>query len=169
MINNNKKNKKGFALLFVVVLSSIILSVALGIADVSFKEVLFSTSTKASNEAFYAADTGVECALYWDLHSGISAFGKNPNIPPYYITQCTNTIIDIYSTSPSPYGTWTFYLPGLGRSGKSCAKVVVTKTQGVPPASDITNILSSGYDIGENLDCSSTSTNRLERQIEVNY
>ena len=62
-----KKNKeRGFVILFAVTLSSIILSIALGVANIALKEASFSTSARSTNNAFLAADTGAECALFHD-------------------------------------------------------------------------------------------------------
>ncbi|MDQ3244759.1 MAG: hypothetical protein M3P22_00195 [bacterium] len=175
MIKFNLKNKisffkrlkqnKGFALLFVIVISSIILSVALGLADVSYKEILFSTSNRVSNDAFYAADTGVECALYWDLGSSTSFFGVDPQVSGV-TTRCTNIIIDIFTTIPGMPNSWIFYLYGLGSSGNACVKVEVTKN--ISPTNQ-TKIVASGYNIGDAPTCTSTNTNRVERQLEVTY
>ena len=61
MVKNIKKNK-GFVLLFAVTLAAVFLSIALGISEVALKENNFSTSAKNTNDSFFAADTGEECA-----------------------------------------------------------------------------------------------------------
>ena len=60
------RNKNGFALLYSVVVSSIILAIALGVSNIAYKEIVFGTSAKDANDAFYAADTAAECTLYYD-------------------------------------------------------------------------------------------------------
>ncbi len=94
------KSGAGFVILFAVTLSSILLSIALGVANIALKEVKFGTSAKDTNDAFFAADTGIEYVLFND---------KPPSI----------------YTAP---GTWNVTVPGLGSAGTSCAKVNVTKT-----------------------------------------
>src|SRR3989344_9100858 len=64
--------RSGFVILFAVTLSSILLSVALGVANVALREVGFSTSARDSSDAFLAADTGAECALFYDKLSSSS-------------------------------------------------------------------------------------------------
>jgi hypothetical protein len=70
MKNNNKKqNKKtGFAILYSVLIASILLSIGLAIFNLTIKELLLSSLGRDSQFAFYAADTGAECAFYWDFN-----------------------------------------------------------------------------------------------------
>jgi len=97
-INNLQKNK-GFVLLFAVTVSSILLAIALGVANIALKEVRFSTSARDTNDAFFAADTGIEYTLF------------NDRTPAFY-----------------PPGLTAFDLAGFGASGQSCAKVTVNKS-----------------------------------------
>lgn len=63
----NKKNQKGFTLLFAVILSVLVLAVGASIISISLKQIILSGSARESQFAFYAANTGIECAFYWDL------------------------------------------------------------------------------------------------------
>ncbi len=58
------KSERGVALLFVVLLTSVLLMVALGIQNIAYKELVFAMEARDSNLAFFAADTGLECGLY---------------------------------------------------------------------------------------------------------
>lgn len=62
------KNDKGFTLLFAVLVSIMVLAVGTSIINISLKQVILSSSGRESQFAFYAANTGMECALYWDLN-----------------------------------------------------------------------------------------------------
>jgi hypothetical protein len=166
----NKQN--GFVMLFSIVLASIILSVTLGLTNISLKELNFNTSAKDSNDAFFAADTGAECALYYDLIGTQSFFGiVNPIGQPgtTVSTYCAGTSINLNngSTIPDPVGPWTFYVYPLGENGKACAVVTVSKTTNP----DTTSIVSLGYNTGGDTssDCTSSVPNRVERRIELNY
>lgn len=64
------KNKKGFALLFSVLVSSLLLTIGLSIFSIALKELSISTATRQSIHAFYAADSGLEYAKYRDLKLG---------------------------------------------------------------------------------------------------
>ena len=133
------KKDKGFVILFVVTLSSILLAIALGAANIALKEIKFGTSAKDTNNAFFAADTGAELALFND---------KTPN---FY-----------------PIGTTNFVVSGLGGGGLSCAKVSVLKDDTTNPPSIITTVVSKGYNIGDAA-CLSSNPDRIEREIIVSY
>ena len=164
MIKEIKKNKtcseklkqsRGFVILFAVTISAILLSIALGVANIALKEVNFGTSAKDTNDAFFAADTGIECALVNDK-SGGSVF-IDPNSPSI---MCNSSTI-VTNENPTTY--WSFNISGLGSSSQSCAYVTVDKTN--PP---ITIITSKGYNIGDTT-CSPSNPNRIEREIKVTY
>ena len=156
----NKEKNKGFVLLFTVVLSSIIFAIAMSILRIAFTQSIINTSSRASNEAFYAADTGVECALYYDLRKNKTVFGlADPDPSP----NCTGIDLDLFQGNKN--GPWVFYLYNLGYDGRACAVVEVDKTN---PSE--TKIVSKGYSSGGNTtDCSSNSVTRVERRIEVAY
>lgn len=162
----NNKQEHGFVILFSVVLTSIILAITLGLAEISFREVVFSSTGPESNEAFFAADTGAECALYYDLQGG-GFFGIDPSSTDSLIAtavpNCAGTALDLHQGTAT--GPWIFYLPNLGAEREACAKVIVTKTF----TPDTTSIISEGYNIGEGTDCASTSIHRVERRLEINY
>jgi len=102
MILQKIKRNKGFIMLFAITISSILLAISLGVANIALKEVKFGTSAKDANNAFFAADTGIEYVLFKD---------KSPS--------------SIYTPVP---GTWNEIITGLGSSGQSCAKVTIEKT-----------------------------------------
>lgn len=93
--------RSGFVILFAVTISSILLAIALGVATVALKETKFGTSARDTNDAFFAADTGTEYALFND--------------------RSTN------NAYPAP-GPYSFPVPGLGMTGQACAIVTVDKT-----------------------------------------
>ena len=70
------KNERGFTLLFAVLVSSLVLAIGLSIANLTLKEVKLSGAGRESEFAFYAADTGSECALYWDI-KGYNVFATS--------------------------------------------------------------------------------------------
>ena len=62
--------KRGFAMLFAVLLSSFLITLGLSIFSVSLKEIQIATSARDSQIAYYVADSARECALYWDVKQG---------------------------------------------------------------------------------------------------
>src|SRR3989344_1288978 len=140
------KKDRGFVLLFAITLSSILLAIALGVANIALKEVKFGTSAKDTNNAFFAADTAVEYTL----------FNDKPIINAYP-----------YTLAPGNIQTWDFIVSGLGTTGQGCARVNVKKDNTSPP--DIkTTINSKGYNI-DDVSCSGSNTNRIEREIRTSY
>lgn len=61
--------EKGFVLAFSLLISSIVLALAFGIFNILLKQIVLTSSARDSQIAFYAADAGAECALYWDTHT----------------------------------------------------------------------------------------------------
>lgn len=57
---------RGFVLLFTALIASIILMMAIGISNISLKEVQLAGASRDAHYAFFAADTGAECALFLD-------------------------------------------------------------------------------------------------------
>jgi len=64
-----KKDKRGFTLFVALVVSSILLAVGLSLGDIALKQLVFASAGSDSQVAFYAADSGAECGLYWDRKS----------------------------------------------------------------------------------------------------
>jgi hypothetical protein len=166
MILKKIKNNNGFALLFAVLLSSLILSIALGVANIAFKEIKFGTSAKDINDAFFAADTGIECALFNDKMTSTSFVspGGSGVVSCIGGTSALTYIANdpLYSSLPS----WSFILSGF--NNESCARVTVVKNAISNPPNITTFIVSKGSNIGGAL-CNSTNANRVERQLEANY
>jgi hypothetical protein len=172
-IKNNKgpvpygaeSSRSGFVILFAVMVSSIVLAIALGVIDISLSEINFGTSAKDTNEALFAADTGVECALYYDNQSP-SAFGNSTNGAGNdsngVATSCAGTGFDISSAGTS----WTIVVPYLGSAKKSCAIVKVTKDPSLTP---VNTIISKGYNTGGSSGVCTPASNSVERSLRVSY
>src|SRR6185436_10564378 len=114
------QQKRGFVILFAVTISSILLAIALGVSYVAYKEIKFGTSAKSTNESFFAADAGVEYALFNDK-SGSSSF-----VPASGTFQSWNTAVS--------------------SAGSSCASIHIEKDDRVSPMT--TTIIVKGYNIG---------------------
>ena len=140
-----KSSGSGFVILFAVTLSSVLLAIALGVANISLKEIKFGTSAKNTNDAFFAADSGIEYVLYNDKSGSLNY------VPP-----------------AGGEAEWDIVVSGTGSSGTSCAKVHIYKNNFNTAIPVVTNIVSRGYDVGD-ATCESTNSNRVEREIEVNY
>jgi hypothetical protein len=151
------QKNRGFVILYAVTLAAILLSIALGVASIALKEINFTISAKDTNDAFFAADTGAECALFNDK-STIALF-IDPNSPT--ITCNNHSVVAV----ESPTSFWTFYVMNLGSEGLGCSYVTVDKTNSI-----LTTIISKGYSsiISGSTKCE-PGVNAVEREIKVSY
>ncbi len=72
---------RGFTLLFASLIVSLILSVGLAIAHITLTEFTLSSAGRDSQFAFYNADSGLECALYYE--NNIAATDEDKFFPYY--------------------------------------------------------------------------------------
>lgn len=161
-MNKNFKLENGFIILFAVTLASILLSIAIGVANVSYREVSFSTSLKDSNEAFLAADTGAECALFYDKQNGGVFTLSGPG--PSQISCVGNNNIPVTASFTANSALYSFILTSLGTTGVACSKVEVSKSQSNEVVTYI--ITSKGYNVGDS-SCASSNLHRVERELKV--
>lgn len=132
---------KGFTLLLSLLIVSIILAVSLGVSDIITGEIFLADTGRRSQAAFYAADAGMECAIYWDtIHRAYpqSLFATNTPASNNESNACASQNISgvggWQSCSPSlctgpddkSQGVSTFT---INFSDGSCARVSVTKRQ----------------------------------------
>lgn len=132
--------RSGFVVLFAIIISSIVLSIALGVASIGFKQLIFTTSAKNSNDAFYAADSAAECALYYDqnaLEGEIIAFG-NPTRER--TTECAGRYVELNRGSGTKEDPFVFDLYPLGVADKGCAKVNLWRETKVLDAGEIKEV-----------------------------
>lgn len=148
---HTKIRRNGFTLLLAVLVSGVLLAIGLAIFNITIKEILLSSSGRESQFAFYAADTGAECALYWDQKQRSFATSTSASI------SCNNvTIPSVGGEGYDTPSTFQFEVGGF------CAIVSVTKSETFPR----TKIESKGY----NTSCgSSENPRRIERAIRVTY
>jgi hypothetical protein len=96
--------QQGFVALFAVLVSSILLIMALSISGIAYKEQLLSVNAKTSQYSFTAADTGMECALYWDVNREWFTSGQSPDdqtvrcggVHPTYLLDVSTSTKSIY-------------------------------------------------------------------------
>ena len=133
------EQERGIALLFVVLLTSVLLMVAIGISNIAYKELIFSAEARDSDLAFFSADTGVECALYLDK-TGIFS-GTGPSTSP----ECSGYPLGIIGGGP----TYQFIIPFT--DGRHCVQVNINKAfvpDPTAPTDMYTQISAVGYNVG---------------------
>ena len=171
---------RGFTVLYAALVASLLLAVGLTIFDITYKEVVFSAVARDSNFAFYAADTGIECALYWDFkytgtanaHSG-SVFATSTNsAPPSSGVDCNNLDIAAAGGPPPPASPSPWIVTKSAASATTefwvtfspqayCVDVTVAKSGTTNIA---TRVTANGYNT-----CSQSDQTRIERSLQTNY
>jgi Tfp pilus assembly protein PilX len=187
IFNSSKKiiKERGITLYIAVIVASFLILSSIAIVSIAVRQVAISSVSRDSQVAFYAADTGIECALYWDLKnttvSGQSAFAtvtpsgtpvagpqsincnNNPTILVGRSTISANPADPLYGIATSTFSV-AFVSPDT-----SCVTVTIVKSyvSGFP----VTKIESKGYNYGSvsGLSCISTNARRTERAVRVNY
>jgi len=172
---------RGFTIFFAMLVGSLSLAVGFAIYDLTVREIDLSAAASQSQYAIYAADTGVECALYWDSKYGGAgtAFGTSSASTWGSDVICNGQNIATLGTPPTPiaalptgWSAWaitstasaatTTFTLTLLPAQPYCAVVDVGKvTQG---GILYTTIISKGYN-----NCGVSGAARLERTLRVSY
>ena len=156
--------REGFTILYATLVGVLTLSIGLGIFGIALKELRLSSSGRESQFAFYASDSGVECAVYWDLNgAGVFPRPSVPALPATSISCNGTTLIVTPGARDSASAVSSFTLPLT--PGVACAVVVVTKTDPEGDGIDDTKIESRGQNDCVNLQ----NPRRVERAIRVRY
>jgi len=152
----------GFTLLVAIVTTSILLLVSFVVVNVALKQLILTYSGQESEFSFYNGDSGMECALFWDLKNGSkSAFDSTT---PGTIT-CNGQTISTGSQTVPTVPSQPSQIGGSANSTFSvnydhgCSIVQVTKN-----LDGTTLIQSRGYNT-----CTNGSLKRYERGISIVY
>ena len=145
--------KSGFVLLLAMLVSSLLLSIGLAVFNITIKQVTLASAGRESQFAFYVADTGIECALYWDIQHGAFAVSSASDI------MCNEQTFSVGGSGFDVPMTFTINFP----PDLYCAIVSVTKTD-LGGGATRTIIESRGYNT-----CDTSNTRRVERAIRVRY
>lgn len=153
-----KNNQSGFTLFVALVVAGVLAIIVSGVINISSRQSVISNSGLESQLAFYAADSGMECALFWDV--------KNPSGSESAFATTTVQLISCNKNGANPANEWTVggnstttiaaitFLPE-----PYCSKVVVVKK-----ANGTTLIESFGYNT-----CDAASAKRVERAVRATY
>lgn len=173
--------KNGFALLLSLIVTSILLVVGLGVSGVAFREIQLSSFGNQSEIAFYAAETGLECGMYWDkvmidasiLNDGdsgndesqaaLSSFINDGSGGPIRSMSCLGAGVAPSSLISLLGDTAEF---DLGSGNAPCAKVEVKKVETLSHPGSLawakTFITSTGYNT-----CDDSDPRRVGRVLEL--
>ena len=151
------QTQQGFTLFIALVVMGTLLLISTGIVNLALKQSFIASAGRESQMAFYAADTGIECVLYWDISSptGQSSFltssgatincNRDANNPgnQWVVGGNAVSIVGPITFLPDPY----------------CAIVTVTKN-----ADGTTEVRSLGYN-----SCDAANPRRVERAVRARY
>src|SRR3569623_572994 len=183
--------KRGFTIFFTMLVASLALSVDVVIYDLLIRSLALSQTATQSQYAVFAADSGTECALYWDFKyadvstgdSDGSAFatssrtstGETGDGATAGTVTCSTQ--DIVAGGAPLNTSWSVVYPSSGPDINNAATttfwfstgaaanapcVKVEICKAVIPSR--TTLLSHGYNT-----CDAAGTLRLERTLQINY
>lgn len=119
--------KRGVALLVAILVSSVALAVGLGVYNRTYKELIFASFWKQTLIASSAADSGLECALYWELNPAANA-------------KCFKQTVSGPLWTPGEFGSFQAdIIDGVG----PCVKVVIDWNAGI----SATTTVARGYNV----------------------
>lgn len=157
------KRNQGFTLFVAMVVTGTLLLVSAGVISLAVRQSRIANSGKESQLAFYAADTGIECALYWEVQNpaGVSAFATS-----------TGSTINCNKDANNPSNEWvvggaaTSYFLMTFLPDPYCAIIEVSKVEvvGADGTELKTVVTSKGYNT-----CDEYSPRRVERAIRLSY
>ncbi len=186
------QQRRGFTIFFAMLVGGLALAVGVAIYDLTVRELDLSSTATQSQYAIYAADTGAECALYWDSKcpagtcpavSAPSAFATSTSFaaPSSGIicgVNADNTSQDVAAQGPPTGDLWRF--PGCTANAPWCVvRSALTATTTftvyftpqpycatveVAKSNGLTVIVSHGYNT-----CVNGPGLRLERVLKVTY
>ena len=102
-MNNIKNNDGGYTLLFAMIVASIVLALGVSLLTISRKEFVLSSNATQSTDAFYAADSGVGCAEYWDNNNSYEFATDTTEVPAtIYCSDSEQNNLKVYLCSSNP-------------------------------------------------------------------
>ena len=155
------RTQGGYTLLFAVLTATLVLGVAAFIVGLSQKQYQLSVSARNSIYSFYAADSGIECAVNqgnWTNTGGFaSTTGGSLSCGSGSVTlaavgaPAVSPAGIVTGTAQNPIHQWTGYIPLTWTDGTTAMHecVSVTYTTGTDPVSGkpMTIIDSRGYNL----------------------
>jgi hypothetical protein len=175
---NTKENKNehdlsgssrgGYAILFAVVMISVITTLAIGLANTTYKQLVLSSVAKDSQTAFFQSDTATECALYTVYGYGYGPQNEGESFPcgidkngdPYQVVITatngqagTDYTINPYTASPT-----------YNDADPCFSSTYTLLSPSSNPADPTVDIKARGYNV-----CDPGNPRKVEREIELTF
>lgn len=172
----SKKGIRGVALVIAILTSGIILSIGSSVLNVAIKQLQLSAFSNNSSIAFYAANSGLDCALLWDIKpplpftESIFATSTSSSTPTDPVFCAVNNIV----TGGAGAGAWTvveegntmvttFQMRFSTDINAPCSTVVVKKWENAEGR------INTSIDVRGLNSCNTETLHRTERGIRVLY
>lgn len=84
-MNKKSSSSQAFVLLYSLLVASIVLAIGMSLATIISKQIILSSIGKMSRIAYYAADSGRDCAFFWAVKYGStvpSLINEDPPVSP---------------------------------------------------------------------------------------
>lgn len=171
--NTRYEKQRGVTLFIAVTIMAVLLFISFVVVNIAVKSTQFAGVARESQLAFSAADSGAECALFWDTRDD-SPFDIPPGFVPTDLLCNGETITselggsnDVSTIPPQPHclggecaedndDTSIFQ---LNFQNGTCAIIEVERISG-----NSTEIRSRGYNT-----CDTSNPRRVERGVEISY
>jgi hypothetical protein len=174
------KSQKAFVLLYAVLVASVILAIGFSLANIITKQIILSSIGKSSRVAYYAADGGRDCGLFWVNYADV-IYGRpfdnstpvrcggtefSPSLSPNPLEKSLLQLYPGVDLTGSAYTAYSFNPIDLSvDSQAACAKVTIfTFIQGASPKNYRSIVLSRGF----NTSCVSMQSPRTVSRTVLN-
>ena len=154
-MKKNNTQKKGFALLYTVVIVSLILSITAGISNIIFKQSLLANLAADSQIAFYQADNAAECGMYL-LNNPNANFDPTGPVTPFVCSATQSYVLDAANSSLPEF---IVYTPADANISTPCSSITIDQSD---PSKTV--IEAHGFNV-----CTTTSPRHIERVLQVTY
>jgi len=143
---------------------SVMLAFGLALGSLSYKQQVLASSAVQSQYAFYAADAGLECALYADQQQNLFAYTSDMSAPAPSLT-CDALAPLSASVVSHTVGQWIVFNRLSLDSNRRCADVTIYK----PNGAGTTYLFSQGYDVSCATVASPQGTRFVARGLNAHY
>ena len=159
MFPDKFKLSRGYTLLFSILIMTFIFSVTVSFFSITRNESSLSSAVHESLYALYAADTGMECAQYYDPAT----------TTPLSVSCGDSVFVESPWNLPAGPGEWVSTFTVFFTEGnQSCARITLKKRYDIN-ANLKSSIESRGYNLGESPECPINHPAVVERALRLTY
>ena len=151
--NYKLRTERAFVSMISLLLANVFLIIGLSVFNIALREVILSSGARESLFAFYAADGGMECALYWDIRE--NAFSTSTAVSSVNCSE-QDAVVGFFQDCGADCSRSVF---NLTYPSGACVQVEVSKLP-----EEKTRIKSFGQNT-----CDTSSLKRVERAWKVTY